>query len=136
MRHWKNTFVLVMVLCLMLPTAAFAGDTPIITAYKADAPITIDGSLDGWILDSPIVIEDESQLIRDASFWQGPTDLSCKVYVMWDEGNLYLAADVTEDTPFGAIEMLELDGQDNLKLYISTDPTAIQKEQPTTPMIS
>ena len=83
-------------------------------------------SMAAWTVDFrfSIVIEDESQLIRDASFWQGPTDLSCKVYVMWDEGNLYLAADVTEDTPFGAIEMLELDGQDNLKLYISTDPTA------------
>jgi hypothetical protein len=51
-------------------------------------------------------------------------DLSCTVYVMWDENNLYLAADVTEDTPYGAIEMLELDGEDNFKLYLSTDPAA------------
>lgn len=129
MRHWKNMFVLVMVLCLMLPVAAFAGDTPTVIAYKVNSPITIDGTLDDWILDSPIIIEDESQVIRDADFWQGPTDLSAKVYVMWDEENLYLAADVTEDTPFGAIEMLELDGQDNLKLYISTDPSADPERQ-------
>lgn len=43
---------------------------------------------------------------------------------MWDENNLYLAVNVNEDTPFGAIEMLPLDGQDNFKLYISTDPCA------------
>lgn len=124
MRHWKNLFILVMVLCLMLPAAAFAGDTPTVRAYKVESPITIDGKLDDWILASPIIIEDQSQVIRDAEFWQGPTDLSLKAYVMWDEENLYLAVDVTEDTPFGAIEMLELDGQDNLKLFISTDPTA------------
>ena len=41
-----------------------------------------------------------------------------------DETNLYLAVDVTEDTPFGAIEMLPLDGEDNFKIYISTDPAA------------
>ena len=77
-----------------------------------------------WTLDSPIVIDQESQVIRDLSFWQGASDLSCTVYVMYDETNLYLAVDVTEDTPFGAIEMLPLDGEDNFKIYISTDPAA------------
>ena len=72
----------------------------------------------------PIVIDQEAQVIRDVSFWQGENDLSATVYVMWDEENLYLAADVTEDTPYGAIEMLPLDGEDNFKVYISTDPTA------------
>ena len=106
-------------------TAAFAeGETPTVTAYKADAPITVDGDLSEWTLDSPIVIDQESQVIRDLSFWQGASDLSCTVYVMYDETNLYLAVDVTEDTPFGAIEMLPLDGEDNFKIYISTDPAA------------
>ena len=31
---------------------------------------------------------------------------------------------MTEDSPVGAIEMLPIDGEDNLMLYISTDPTA------------
>lgn len=106
-------------------TAAFAeGEAPTATAYKASAPITVDGDLSEWTLDSPIVIDQESQVIRDLSFWQGASDLSCTVYVMYDETNLYLAVDVTEDTPFGAIEMLPLDGEDNFKIYISTDPAA------------
>lgn len=54
---------------------------------------------------------------------RGPNDLSAKVYAAYDEENLYLAFDVTEDTPYGAIEMLPLDGEDNLKVFISTDPT-------------
>lgn len=55
---------------------------------------------------------------------------------MWDEENLYLAADVTEDTPYGAIEMLSLDGEDNFKVYISTDPTADPAARPMAPMTS
>lgn len=110
--------------CMVIPFAASAAETPASTAYKAENPIVIDGKLDEWKLDSPIVIEKDAQVIRDVSFWQGPTDCSCKTYVMWDDDNLYLAVDVTEDSPFGAIEMLPLDGEDNFKLYISTDPNA------------
>lgn len=124
MKHLTRLLVIVLALFLMLQAAAFAEETPTAKAMKAEVPITVDGSLDEWKLDSPIVIDQEAQVIRDVSFWQGSTDCSCKTYVMWDEENLYLAVDVTEDSPFGAIEMLPLDGEDNFKLYISTDPAA------------
>ena len=124
MRRWKSCVLLAAALCAVLQTAAFATGTPLATAYKAETAILIDGKLDEWRLDSPIVIGDAAQVIRDADFWLGPMDCSCKAYVMWDEENLYLAVDVNEDTPFGAIEMLPLDGMDNFKLYISTDPSA------------
>lgn len=120
----RRLWIGVLFLCLALGFSAAQAEQPAAVAYKAETPPTIDGSLDDWRLDSPIVIELESQVIRDLSFWQGATDLSCKVYVMWDEANLYLAVDVTEDTPFGAIEMLPLDEEDNFKLYLSTDPAA------------
>ncbi len=116
------TFV-IFALCVLLTACAFA-EQPTATAYKASAPLTIDGNLDDWNLSSPIEIKDESQVIRDLSYWKGETDLSCTTYVMWDEENLYLAVDVNEDTPFGAIEMLPLDGEDNFKIYLSTDPAA------------
>jgi len=99
-----------------------------IIAHKANG-IVIDGSLADWNLSSPAVVEDPLQIIRDAVFWQGPNDSSAKFYLSWDEENLYFAADVTEDTPLGAIEMLPIDGEDNLKLYISTDPTADPERQ-------
>lgn len=122
--HLRYTLVAMLTLCILFCASIALADPPNAIAYKAETPPAIDGSLDDWRLDSPITIDSESQVIRDLSFWQGANDLSCKVYVMWDEDNLYLAVDVTEDTPFGAIEMLELDGEDNFKLYISTDPTA------------
>ncbi len=86
--------------------------------------MTIDGNLDEWNLDSPAVVNDASQIIRDAMLWKGTDDLSATFYLSWDETYLYMAADINEDTPLGAIEMLPIDGEDNLKLYISTDPTA------------
>ena len=111
------------VLAMAVPAQAAETERPNITAYKASG-ITIDGSLDEWNLDSPAVVKDPTQLIRDAVFWQGENDCSANYYLAWDEENLYMAADVTEDTPLGAIEMLPIDGEDNLKLYISTDPSA------------
>lgn len=111
-----------MLVLLMLGSCALA-EQPVATAYKATGALVLDGNLDEWRKDSPIVLDQEAQVIRDVSFWQGTSDLSATVYVMWDEDNLYLAMDVTEDSPYGAIEMLPLDGEDNFKIFISTDPT-------------
>ncbi len=124
MRNWMKIFAAVLAV-MLLTVPAFAEETarPGIIAHKANG-IEIDGSLADWNLDSPAVVEDASQIVRDAVFWQGPNDCSAKFYLAWDEDNLYIAADVTEDTPLGAIEMLPIDGEDNLKLYISTDPAA------------
>lgn len=120
----KTMTALLLTLVMLLCAACASADHPSATAHKAETPLVIDGNLDDWDLSSPIVINREEQVIRDVSFWQGEMDLSCTVYVMWDENNLYLAADVNEDSPYGAIEMLELDGEDNFKLYLSTDPAA------------
>ena len=113
-----------MLTAMMLCTAAIAetAQTPSLTAHRVETALTMDGDLSDWDLSSVAELTDAEQVIRDLSFWQGANDLSAKVYVAYDAQNLYFAFDVTEDTPFGAIEMLALDGEDNIKLYISTDP--------------
>ena len=111
---------------LMMIVPAIAEETarPGITAHKAES-IVIDGKLDDWNLEgAAAVVNDAAQLIRDAHLWKGADDLSVTFYLAWNEENLYVAADVTEDTPLGAIEMLPIDGEDNLILFISTDPKA------------
>lgn len=123
MKKFAAMLALALAAVMLCSFALAEGETPTVVAHKAQAPITVDGDLSEWDLSSAAEIVDESQVIRDLSFWQGANDLSAKVYVAYDETNLYLAFDVTEDTPFGAIEMLPLDGEDNLKVYISTDPT-------------
>lgn len=103
MKKKLAAFLAMMMALVTMSSAAMAEEeTPTITAHKANA-ITIDGDLSDWDLSSPAVLEDASQIIRDLSFWQGPNDLSAKVYAAYDEENLYLAFDVTEDTPSTAL---------------------------------
>jgi len=90
-------------------------------AHKMTA-FSLDGKLDEWNTDSPLVLNDITQMVRDPLYWNGPDDLSAIFYVGWDEEYFYLAADVTEDSVFGAIEMLPLDGEDNFEVFLSTNP--------------
>lgn len=123
MKKFVKLVAAVLALMMISIPALSLAERPTITAHKANG-IVIDGVLDDWNLDSPAVIDSVEQIIRDGNMWQGANDCSVKFYLSWDEENLYIAADVTEDSPLGAIEMLPIDGEDNLKLYISTDPAA------------
>ena len=139
MKMIRNLFALALALCLIMGVAM--ADQATATAHKANG-IVLDGKLDEWNLNDPIVLdggpvvmldaayaawnngdaEYSSQLVRDEHFWNGPDDLSAKVYIAWDETYFYIGADVTEDSVFGAIEMLPMDGMDNFQLYLSTNP--------------
>jgi len=114
-----------LVLFAMLPvTGQSLEERASALAWEVLEPIVIDGNLSEWNTSTPLVLESETQLIRDGDYWGGPDDLSAKVYLMWDEANLYIGAEVTEDTPFGAIAMLPIDDNDNFALYVSTNPEA------------
>lgn len=123
MKKFLMIIALILAAMMLIVSAAAEDEKPSITAHRADG-IVIDGNLEDWNLDSPAVIDDASQIIRDAFLWKGPDDVSVKFYLAWNEENLYIAADVKEDTPMGAIEMLPIETEDNMKLYISTDPNA------------
>ena len=112
-------FLLAVLMCV--PAMAEEAAQPVATAHRA-TDVTIDGDLSDWNTNDPIVLNDASQLVRDGHFWNGPDDLSANVYIAWDETYLYIGADVTEDSVFGAIETLPLDGEDNFEVYISTNP--------------
>ncbi len=120
MKKWMNMTALA--LALLLLTVPAMAEQPTAIANQVVNPIVIDGSLDEWNLTSPIVVEQEAQVVRDLVFWNGALDASAKYYVMWDAEYLYLAGDVNEDSPFGALEMLPLDGEDNIELYLSVNP--------------
>lgn len=124
----RSAIALALALSFMcLQPAVLAANTARADAYNAASPITIDGSLGEWNTTSPLVLAEQSQLVRDAEIWGGPMDLSARIYVMWDDMNLYIGADVTEDTPFRSAEMLALDAQDSFVLYFSTSPKADPK---------
>lgn len=121
----KISFALFLITAVLVCSAGVLAQeaaAPVVYAFRAESPITVDGDLAEWKLLSPIVINDASQTIKDGDHWLGPDGTSLKAYVMWDEENLYLAADVTTSSRFEVIEGLPLDRVDNFMLYISTDP--------------
>lgn len=65
------------------------------TAKKVTAPPKIDGSLDEWNFNGGMFAEDVNTVT--ATGYEGLGDLSGKAKVMWDDENMYFAAEVTDD---------------------------------------
>ncbi len=68
--------LILLVMAVLLCGSAFA-EQPQASTHKAQTSIIIDGVLDEWVLDSPMILNSEEQLIRDAQTWHGKEDLSC-----------------------------------------------------------
>lgn len=111
-----------LLVCMLASSAAAYHDLSAI-AWKV-SEINIDGDLGEWNKTSPIILNTEEQVFRDANQWFGESDLSARVYMMWDETNLYLAAEVNDDTPFMYREGFPPDLADSLVLYFGLDPTS------------
>jgi hypothetical protein len=61
----------------------------------ADRP-ALDGSLAGFDVEEPLVIDTEDQYRRSEEPYPGPDELSAIVYVNWTDDALYLAVEVTK----------------------------------------
>ena len=63
-----------------------------------EGPVTMDGDLREWKHVPPMILKEEAQVVRkECRTWNGPADLSAKMQVMMDSGNLYLAVTVKDD---------------------------------------
>lgn len=79
-------------------TQVITGDTrpngsPVIALYLDTAP-TIDGDLSDWLGTT----YDTEEIVFGASNWTGKEDLSARYFIGWDDSNLYLGVDVTDDS--------------------------------------
>lgn len=96
-------------------------------AWRAPDKVVIDGSLEEWDKSSPIELLQPSQLIMGDYLWGGSYDLSGIFYIMWDDENLYIAAEIQDDVPFTARPGFKPDEADSIGLYLSTNPNANPK---------
>lgn len=67
-----------------------------ISGYQ-EKGVEIDGELDDWILDNPIILANKDQVQYGRGAWVDRRDYSLKAYAMWDKFNLYFAFDVTDN---------------------------------------
>ena len=92
---------------------------------RAPAKFKIDGNLEDWQAvraAGPLAeINSERNVMPDgARKWEGPKDLSAKVYAAWDEGGLYCAFDVTDDSVMAGDSVeLFIDGREAWRHFIT-----------------
>jgi len=87
--------------------------------------INIDGLIEDkeWGNAVPNYLNQEKQVVTGKRKWGGLDDLSATIWVMWDEGNLYLGAVVRDDFPLvHHYEGTDLYRGDSIELYIGFQP--------------
>jgi hypothetical protein len=63
------------------------------------APPALDGTLDGFRLDAPLLLERADQFRRAEEPWEGPEAFAARAYLSHGESTLYVAVDVTASEP-------------------------------------
>ncbi len=66
---------------------------------KYSSSVSLDGNISEWTDTEPLLIDQASQVQEGSSIWKGPADLSGKIYVKWDNSNLYIAGDINDNIP-------------------------------------
>ena len=96
-------------------------------ALKAPGTVKIDGQLSDWKKSAPLVMKDSS-FFKEGAAWSGVADLSGSAYIMWDETNFYLAAEITDSMPLiNRQTRRDIWNGDALEVVMSTKPNADPK---------
>ena len=93
------------------------------TRTNADVPILPDGILqpDEWAGAMEIQLGEKQYVATGSTTWGGMNDHSAKLYTKWDDENLYIAVEVTDDVHYMEVsDVYSSWGSDSLQ--ISFDP--------------
>jgi len=94
----KLLFLAAISLCIMLFSNHLLAQDEEYIALRTNTPPTIDGDLSDWALawsTAEGVYLDEWEELGGTS--KGPNDISLTFYILWDDDNLYFAAEVKDD---------------------------------------
>ena len=72
------------------------GVDSVIACPRRDKPVKVDGRLDDWP-DLPLTCRAPQQILLDPDTWFGPDDGSFRFATAYDDDNLYIAVEVTDD---------------------------------------
>jgi hypothetical protein len=90
----KLSLLIFISLCMMFITNYLLAQDEDYMALVTTSPITIDGDLSEWALAEGIYLDEWEENGGTSS---GPDDISVTFYVIWNDDNLYFAAEVTDD---------------------------------------
>ena len=68
----------------------------VVEALRAPTPVTIDGDLSEWEAAQVVRVDSREQILRGGAAWPGSDQASFNLYWMWDDTNLYVAAQVRD----------------------------------------
>ncbi len=72
---------------------------PAARSLRVDAPPALDGTLDGFRLDAPLVLDRADQFRRAEEPWPGADELAAKAWLNHAGSTLYVAVEVTAPSP-------------------------------------
>lgn len=87
-------FLFIISLCMVFISGSLLAQDEEYIALKATSPPTIDGDLSDWALVEGIYLDEWED---SGGTSKGPDDISLTFYVIWDDDNLYFAAEVADD---------------------------------------
>jgi hypothetical protein len=89
-------------------------------AVRAAGPVVIDAALDEWATAQPLPVNSREQILRGTSAWPGAEEASFTLYWMWDDTNLYVAAQVRDPRHVQNDTGPSVSRGDTLWLYLDT----------------
>jgi hypothetical protein len=102
--------------------SSFAQTAPVqfLGADRLASPVTIDGDVSDWPAMAPVVLKGPKDVIRSEKYF--PKNLSATLRYAWDAQNLYLAAEVNDDTFVQKYTGPDIWKNDCLQLAFNLDP--------------
>ena len=98
------------------PDANVRPNGPTISAIRLEAAPGIDGNLEDW----PSQRWSATEVVYGASNWSGGSDLSASFVIGWDDDNLYIAANVNDDSHVQLATGYNLYRGDSVEILLDT----------------
>ncbi len=115
------------VLFAYFPSASIAA--PTLSISDTVTPPQIDGDLSDWTIQPVITLDKKENVVLGQGDWTGPESASARIYLTYDQTNLYIGADITSKTPqFNSMNASDIYNGDALEFYVGTDSSNPQRK--------
>jgi|GEM_PF-705708 len=120
MTQLQKLKILMSLVCSLSASSVWAGQ--VVEINDTTTPPSLSGNPSDWGIPTAIELDKKENVVTGQNDWTGPDYLSAKVYLTYDQTNLYIAAAINSKTPmFNGQEASNIYNGDALELYVGTD---------------